>query len=332
MSNYRIVKLENSFFGRLSKTGIELSGGSRPRLYLTKPFDGQKVFLKTYSHTTAELYAEFLASKFAKLIGLRAQDAHIVVLPENIATWMREESGGKLGADWLPIGVRIDNIFPDDTEVMYAKDILGNPDKRLKLEDIERGIRQRFGEAEDIIQNYVDMVVFDALIGNMDRHHENWGVVVSTNYKSGLAGEIEGWNIEEYKGDRYFTPLFDHGSSLMFELQEFKLENMARDLKIVNHYVDRGYGFVLDNSGKKNNIFKVMHQYMHTSEEWNKRFKISIDKILAHSLTSYAEIVNRMPVKNEYGWSPLRKVILLFMTHVRYNKLKELNELKAGVL
>jgi hypothetical protein len=50
-------------------------------------------------------------------------------------------------------------------------------------------------------------LVFDALIGNVDRHHENWGVLE---------------NIRSESGERVFevAPTFDHASSLGRELQE----------------------------------------------------------------------------------------------------------------
>ncbi|MEK7280865.1 MAG: HipA-like protein, partial [Chloroflexota bacterium] len=50
-------------------------------------------------------------------------------------------------------------------------------------------------------------LVFDALIGNVDRHHENWGVLE---------------NIRSESGERVFevAPTFDHASSLGRELLE----------------------------------------------------------------------------------------------------------------
>ena len=327
--NYHIDKLEASLFGRLTKTGVELSGGSRPRLYLTDSRSKRKIFVKTYSHNPNEIYSEFLASKIAKSIGLSAQDAKIVELPQTVAQWMREESSKRLRDEWIPIGVSIDNIFPDGTEVMYAKDILGNPERSLSLEVIESGLRKRFGDAEDIIQSYADMVVFDALIGNMDRHHENWGVVVIGDYKSGLAGQIENWDPDQHKNQRYFTPLFDHGSSLMFELQENKLERMVQDIDVVERYVSKGYGFILSIHKTKANIFKVLHQYMHSSDVWNHRFKISINKVLSKGLGEYADIINKMPVSSEYGWTDLRKNALIMAMHLRYNRLVELLKLEA---
>lgn len=45
------------------------------------------------------------------------------------------------------------------------------------------------------------MIIFDALIGNSDRHHSNWEIVYKTNFESGELCI-------------HFCPLYDNGSSL----------------------------------------------------------------------------------------------------------------------
>jgi hypothetical protein len=50
------------------------------------------------------------------------------------------------------------------------------------------------------VELFIGYLVFDALVGNTDRHHENWGVVVMT---------------DAYGDSSYsLAPTFDHASSL----------------------------------------------------------------------------------------------------------------------
>lgn len=44
------------------------------------------------------------------------------------------------------------------------------------------------------------MVLFDAIIGNSDRHHSNWGIIYHMDLVKGLYS--------------FFCPLYDNGSSL----------------------------------------------------------------------------------------------------------------------
>jgi hypothetical protein len=61
------------------------------------------------------------------------------------------------------------------------------------------------GSTLDIIRPvdyFVGYLLFDVLVGNTDRHHENWGVVVER--KDNLPGKVVSW----------LAPTFDHASSL----------------------------------------------------------------------------------------------------------------------
>lgn len=73
-----------------------------------------------------------------------------------------------------------------------------------------RGTRNRISEfagmdCDDAKQRIAECIVLDAAIGNTDRHHENWGVVVEP------VGNREYGRI---------APSFDHASSLERELRD----------------------------------------------------------------------------------------------------------------
>ena len=66
------------------------------------------------------------------------------------------------------------------------------------------------GAHEKLLQNYADMIVFDALIGNMDRHLENWGILEHEKFRSSqMVMDPKEVLSESFK----FTPLFDNGSA-----------------------------------------------------------------------------------------------------------------------
>lgn len=64
---------------------------------------------------------------------------------------------------------------------------------------------------------------FDALIGNTDRHQENWGLI---------------WGSGE--GEVRIAPFFDNGTSLGHELQHAKFVNLKKDINRLKAYVNRG--------------------------------------------------------------------------------------------
>jgi HipA-like C-terminal domain len=73
-----------------------------------------------------------------------------------------------------------------------------------------------------------DYLVFDALIGNTDRHHENWGILYKQT-KSGLDG--------------FVAPTFDHASSLGRELLDDRRRRLLSEQK-VGRYSERARGAI----------------------------------------------------------------------------------------
>lgn len=64
---------------------------------------------------------------------------------------------------------------------------------------------------------------FDAVIGNTDRHQENWGLI---------------WDDEE-RGVR-LSPYFDNGTSLGHELNSHKMAHYMKDRRALDAYINRG--------------------------------------------------------------------------------------------
>ena len=73
---------------------------------------------------------------------------------------------------------------------------------------------------------FVEYLVLDAVIGNTDRHHENWGIVRKRT--------SEGW-VED------LAPSFDHASSLGRELSDEKRDERLAENRM-DDYADRGRG------------------------------------------------------------------------------------------
>jgi hypothetical protein len=69
------------------------------------------------------------------------------------------------------------------------------------------------------------VLTFDALIGNTDRHTENWGVLARLR-----RGQIPVHS---------FAPPFDNGTSLGYEVEQNKLES-ACEPAALNAYIDKG--------------------------------------------------------------------------------------------
>lgn len=66
------------------------------------------------------------------------------------------------------------------------------------------------------------ILLFDALIGNSDRHHSNWGITERKNIFS-FANGLATANV------LFLSPLYDNGSSLCSYINESDIETILRD-------------------------------------------------------------------------------------------------------
>jgi hypothetical protein len=268
------------------------------------------------------VWAECLASHIAELLGLSAQSVTIKTTPVSLKEVLQQRYPENFPNDWQPIGTLARNIFPKNIEITYGAAIVETPSNPLTLLAVEGKIRQRYYAPDDLLQSYSDMVIFDVLIGNMDRHHENWGVCEDKQYKQQLLFDKKG-----LKDLRYFTPLFDHGSSLMYELSDKNKEDYLNDESRVRSYVEENkFGFLLDMNGQKNNVFTIIHQHLEAQTPWAARLKKALKRVSQIDLLALAALIIQMPSLPMLQYDASRRRLLYKSMIMRYNKLNELYE------
>lgn len=284
--------------------------------------NNQKFFFKTYSHNPREVWAECLASHIAELMGLQAQAVTIKTAPNRLEQALRQRFPTQIPTDWKAVGSLARNIFPKHVETTYGAAIVETPSQPLTLDAIEQKIRAKYYAPDDLLQNYADMVIFDVFIGNMDRHHENWGVCEDQKYKQQLL-----FDKKRTKELRYFTPLFDHGSSLMFELSDGNVSDFLIDGKRLVDYVEKSkFGFILDIAGKKTNTFDMLGQHLTRKTAWRPRFRKTLAKVKGLDLLALAGLIIQMPSLEILEYTIERRTLLYKSLLIRYNKLIELLE------
>ena len=72
------------------------------------------------------------------------------------------------------------------------------------------------------ISTIAKILLFDALIGNSDRHHSNWGITETKGY---LSVERRLFPVNSMR----LSPLYDNGSSLCSYINESDIETILKD-------------------------------------------------------------------------------------------------------
>lgn len=317
MKHYTIETIDYSRYK--PRVTIQVVGGSRPRITLVHSKTNSKFIFKTYSHNSREVWAECVASHLGAIIGVPIQQVVIKRAPPFLVASLKENMPQNLPKNWQPIGTLARNIFPKNQEITYGQKIVSTSSDALTLEEIEAAIRKQYYAPDDLLDKFAQMIVFDAIIGNMDRHHENWGIVETLKYKQQVL-----FGKKTLITQRWFTPLYDHGSSLLFELGEQDVERYLKDEKLLcdKYIFGAKYSFVKDSSGAERNIFGIITSHIERETDWGKRFRKAIAPLKQVSKLEIAKAIAKMPTTKEIDYSEQRKELLLRSILVRLKALE----------
>ncbi len=123
-----------------------------------------------------------------------------------------------------------------------------------------------------------EYLVLDALIGNTDRHHENWGVLAEI-IDNQLRGTI--------------APSFDHASSLGRELQDTHRDRLLAEHRVDN-YVEKGQGAIF-RSAEEHHGPSPLQLVRYGFKSHRESFLPALRKIENLDRNAVRETVHRVP-------------------------------------
>lgn len=91
-----------------------------------------------------------------------------------------------------------------------------------------------------IINDFIEMLVFDAIIGNRDRHQQNWAIIreIKVQTRTGKYFSLKKQtNLPIITRTVRFSPLFDNGNCLAYNIIEEKLHNFIDDEEKLEKYL-----------------------------------------------------------------------------------------------
>jgi hypothetical protein len=171
--------------------------GTKPKFWYEDE-QGRKTLYKEGRPNSGEHWAEKICCEICRLLGLPHADYDLaqwrgrkgVVTPSFVAEGARLVLGNEVLARSIPGYEGVPRFKARQHTVRVVMAVLGDP--RIKLPTGFAGLPGVTTPADA----FVGYIMLDALVGNQDRHHENWGLVVIPTRQIILA------------------PTFDHASSL----------------------------------------------------------------------------------------------------------------------
>lgn len=302
MSNYPVITvapesvLESEQLGTKDKFWFNTDGG-----YLGK---SQWLF-KFPTEGTGQHWAEKIACEIAKQMKIVTPRVELAVF---------EGVRGSATENFTKDGYELfhGNQILAGFEPSYQAGLMWNQNDHTigRIFDAIRNIFMEPDAARKAADQMAGYLVLDALICNVDRHHENWGIL-RKNTPDGMRGRL--------------APSFDHASSLGRELRDSDSKNnrerYLRELG-VSKYIERGRcPIFVDGTGQHGpSPFRLVQRCLEI-EPLAPHFRHGMEKLSHLDEAAFPGILDRIPD----GWmSPLAKEFTLSLLLVSLGQLKSL--------
>jgi hypothetical protein len=196
-------------------------GGKAPKWVLTRDDNPEDFFIAKLGATNgrAETFTELFNNQLGEALGFEMAHSGVARLDTEIYFLTRNF---RLPGERLVHGsLMIEEVFgaKGETERIHYKLEQEFYGIDLLKQVIEAFCKQ---DAEAVFRKFIEMLVFDALIGSMDRHAQNWGVLQQTSLP------------ERFR----FSPIFDSARALLWLLPEGKLMGYHNDATMLRRYID----------------------------------------------------------------------------------------------
>ncbi len=271
------------------------TGGTRSKKIVIHPLTNEEYFFKgskvnKKSGETlypTEFWSEIVSSKIGQLLGFNMLDYNIAYDLNDIQ---------KIGCISKSMIISSENNLTEGKTYLTGFDSKYNPEKdkkRYSFEFIKQALS--YFNLGNYIENIIEIIIFDSIVGNSDRHQENWGIIMYYReaieaINQDLAKEkLHFWEKIEMKIKKFlnesfilmhknnkklstnnlklhanitknkFAPIYDSGCCLGREREDSWVEKAANDFQMLTAYVKKGESEIhWQGLDKKSNHFELV--------------------------------------------------------------------------
>ncbi len=168
-----------------------------------------------------ESVTEQLLTRVGQLYGVRIADSQLRIVGNQVRFLSRYflKKGESLfhGIDLFKHYLRDEQLVEEIARARQEQDF-------YTFQTVREAIQDRFPEhVDDIMEGMVEMLTFDAIVGNNDRHPANWGVVVAATGSSPPR----------------FSPVFDTARGLFWNIDESLVRATLSSDERLSRYVSK---------------------------------------------------------------------------------------------
>lgn len=317
------------------------TGGTRAKCWVVNPATGKTCFFKeSHRNYASEFWMEIIASKVGQLLGLDMLDYNIARQNDLIGCLSDIMTEGDLElSELMNFFVGYDPTYnPDEKDKKNQE--------RYTLSFIQETLN--YYELGHHIERFIQVIVFDSIIGNQDRHQENWGFIMPSSEAEKLRKEstkrtkvkwikklvkriilfIKKRKSTNNRFNTYFSPIYDSGSCLGRENTEDKIQQLLNNDFQMNAYINRCKAEIrLD--GEKISYFELLQillKYTSYGDMVKKQIRFICNKFDVNTITDIVTNIDK-ELPDDYSNRKLtdnRKKFVIKLLTLRYKKLCEI--------
>lgn len=330
------------------------TGGTRSKYIALHPDTNEEYFFKGSKETPlgeirypTEFWSEIISSKIGQFLGFP-------MLDYNIAYDTKHKQ--KIGCISKSMVLSSKNKLTEGITYLRGFNAQYNPDSDKKdytFQFISKALSEF--SLENYIKNIIEIIVFDSIIGNSDRHQENWGILSTYEQDENIVEKqvstafdkikkkikkLSKNNNEEAKihinmNSKYvtytynyqFAPIYDSGCCLGREHTDDKVLKMLSDSQMIEAYIRKGESEIhWEGNIKKRKHFELiqllLENYPTETEKYISRVK---EKYNSESIKEIIENIDINVPKDliNFKLSETRKQLMFKLVTLRIEKLIE---------
>ncbi|PKB16806.1 hypothetical protein [Flavobacterium sp. 5] len=333
------------------------TGGTRSKYITLEPETNNEYFFKGSKETIegeirypTEFWSEIISSKIGQFLGFPMLDYNIGYDENhNQKVGCLSKSMVDNSVNQLIEGKRYLTGYDEKYNAGIDKD-------RYTFQFIKGALIQ--SDLENCINNIIEVIVFDSIIGNSDRHQENWGIIIDYSYvkdvfndaihkkdkrlrgyfknlKRIFKAELLRRAINEKMTDvlatvinSSFAPIYDSGCCLGREHTDEKILKILNDSQMIDAYIRKGESEIhWEGSLKKRKhlelVTLLLQEYPNETEKYISRVQ---EKYQPEVLKELINNIDKHVPENliNFKLSETRKQLMYKLVTLRIEKLIQL--------
>lgn len=324
--------------------------GTRNKCVVSNPENDSVYFFKTSmlkegKDYKSEFWSEIVASKIGRFLGFNVLDYNIAKNGDEVGCISKSMNNEE---ECLTEGVSIltgyDNTYEPENKNSYSF---------YTFHFIKSAI-DSFNFSQ-YINDIIKTIIFDSIIGNSDRHQENWGFItpyketeINTQQANILFNKLKNkfktikealkkidadsnsvFKVKILKMEGVYAPIYDSGCCLGREKTEDAVKQMLNDKIMLDSFINRGKSEIRwGEKGDKLNHFELVRNIR---EEFPDIVNEAINNIISlYDENKIRDIVfnidKELPreLQEDYGLSSNRKELIFKLINERFLRLKNI--------